>query len=333
MVKIIMSILCSIGLVTKSQGQIDTFNIDNIIGVSNNYYKQGKCEEALPLLEEALLKYTNTSDIHRITGMMMDCYFATNQLDKFFDIINYGHKHGVVYRLPKFFADSLKNYPRYDKILYTNGSLLAIEKSMAKPAYEIVLPDNYVESTKYYLFIVLTKGWRTRQVLIDSYRSPLIKDQFIIAFIHSSDFRGTNFYEWPEDKTKMGSEIEYLYSEITSRYPIDTTKIIIGGMSNAGRMAIYTAFRSHIPISGFVTFCTVNADITDSEIKIANKRNMKGVLVAGKNDKKFFSDSKAMFEKLNNNDFLVRFKPGDFGHEIPTDPYSYIDEAVKFVTE
>ena len=332
MVKRIILIVCFAGLTATCQSQ-NIINIDSVISASNSYLKQGKCEEVLPLLKETLLKCTNASDIHRITGLMIDCYFANDQLDKFFDIIDYGHKHKVVYRFPKFFADSLKGHPQYNKILYTNDSLLAIQKSIAKPVYKIVLPDNYDEGTEYPLFIVLTKGWRTRQVLTDSYRSTLIRDQFIIAFIHSSDFRGTNFYEWPEDEAKMVPEIENLYSEITSKYPIDTTKIIISGMSNAGRMAIYTAFRSHIPVSGFITFCAVNANISNSEIKAANQKNMKGMLVAGKEDKRFFSDSEAMFRKLKSNNFLVRFEPGDFRHEIPSDSYSYIDEAVKFITE
>ena len=332
--KIIISVLCVIGLTTTSQGQtIAAFNVDSIIQISNNYFKQNRYEKALHLLEETLLKCTNSSAIHRITGLMIDYYFTNKQSDNFFSIIDYGHKHDVVYRFPKFFADSLKNCPEYDKALITNDSLLTIQRKIARPAYEVVLPDIYNEGTEYPLFIVLTKGWRTKQILINSYRSPRVRDEFIVAFIHSSDFRGTNFYEWPEDESETMPEIKNLYSEITSKYPIDTTKVIISGMSNAGRMAIHTAFRSQIPVSGFVTFCAVNANISNSEIKAAVQKNIKGMLVAGKEDKRFFSDSEAMFRKLKSNNFLVRFEPGDFRHEIPTDSYSYIDEAVKFITE
>lgn len=86
-------------------------------------------------------------------------------------------------------------------------------------------------------------------------------------------------------------------------------------------------------ISGFVTFCAVNANTADSEIKIANRKNMKGVLIAGKNDKKFFDDSETMYKKLKSNNLLIRFEQGAFGHQIPANSYTYIDEAVKSITE
>ena len=314
--------------ISKGQNHNGT-ELDSIVEITYNYFKQGRCEEAIPLLKETLKKCSGSSEIHRVTSLMMDCYFATSQYDKMFDILNYGNSKSVVYRFPAFYLDSLGNNPVFKEILHKNDSVLLIEKANAKASVEIVLPDNYDRKKEYPLFIVLTKGSRTKKILIDSYRSNRIKEEFIMAFMHSSDFRGTNFYQWHNEKERR-PEIVNMYNEVKSKYTIDTTRIIIGGMSNCGQMAIDMTFRESLPIIGFIAFCPTDAKITDNEILHKSESKIKGAIVAGKSDRRFLKEAETMREIMIKNNFQLIYETGDFGHQIPKDSYLYIDKALNY---
>lgn len=314
--------------ISKGQNYNET-ELDSVVEITYNYFRQGKCEKAIPLLKETLKKCSGSSEIHRITTLMMDCYFATSQYDKMFDILNYGNSKGVVYRFPSFYMDSLSDSPKFKEILHKNDSVLLIEKANAKATVEIVLPDNYDKKKQYPLFIVLTKGSRTKKTLIDSYRSNSIKEEFIMAFMHSSDFRGTNFYQWHNEKERR-PEIENMYNEVKNKYSIDTTKIIIGGMSNCGQMAIDMTFRGSFPIIGFIAFCPTDAKITDIEILHKNGSKIKGAIVAGKSDRRFLKEAETMRDIMIKNNFQLIYEAGNFGHQIPKNSYLYIDKAISY---
>ena len=102
-------------------------------------------------------------------------------------------------------------------------------------------------------------------------------------------------------------------------------------MSNAGQMAVDIVFRGNLPVRGFITFCCTNPKLSDYEISTLKGKNVKGVLIAGINDNKYFNHSVEMHDQLLSSGFDVKLETGNFRHEIPEDSYAFIDNAAEYI--
>jgi len=161
----------------------------------------------------------------------------------------------------------------------------------------------------------------------------LIED-YIFAFLQSSQVFEANCHNWDNLETAR-SDIKELYSEIIKKYPIDTNRVIMPGMSQGGQMAINAAINNIIPVRGFLACCPSKPGSLNKEaVKQAVQRGIRGTILAGERDITLLAEAKeinALFKEMNlEHRFIVI--PG-MGHSIPPNSTEHFQAAAAHILE
>ena len=140
-----------------------------------------------------------------------------------------------------------------DVVVAENKELNARSLANTRATYEIMTPRGYAADKKYPLVLVLHSGsgsilhdktfWKAEQL-------KELQEEFIFAFLQSSQVFETNCYNWNDPETAR-KDICQLYDQIIGKYPIDKDRVILMGMSQGGQTAIDAAIRNTVPARGF----------------------------------------------------------------------------------
>ena len=127
--------------------------------------------------------------------------------------------------------------------------------------------------------------------------------------------------------------IKETYKQIKQKYPIDTTRIIIGGPSAGGMRAATCAFEQIIPVSGLLLAFPVKPhDLDTAKVLNAAKSGLKAVILTGEKDRTFLKGQKEMavtFDKFGLENRFVVFP--FIGHEYPKDFSNQIDISLNYI--
>jgi predicted esterase len=141
-----------------------------------------------------------------------------------------------------------------------------------------------------------------------------------------------NCFNWNDIETAR-NDIKQLYNKIIKKYPIDTTRAIIVGMSQGGQMAIDAAINNIIPVRGFLACCPSKPGGLNKEaVKQAVQRGVRGTILAGERDIALLPEAKeinALFKEMNlEHRFIVI--PG-MGHRIPPNSTEHFQTAAAHI--
>ena len=112
--------------------------------------------------------------------------------------------------------------------------------------------------------------------------------------------------------------------------PVDTGKVLVGGMSAGGMMSLDVVFHNVIPVTGFVVNCpVVPADFEADMADRIRKRGVGGIVIAGEKDWGL-SRQKEMIDAFAKAGVRHRLTviPG-MGHTIPDDFPARLDAALR----
>jgi len=236
-----------------------------------------KYDEAIELLNSIRADFPEND--FEISDWYATIYLDAKQYDKAYDIWTEGHKKGYFYllhpQLPPYKeiaeTDEFRRLSEKDLELRT----AAIEKSKSVKA--IILPEHYDKTKEYPLLIALHGGGSTIKRSKSHWHSEKLNKEFIVMFIQSYRHYNLKKFGWSGGDDRARNDIRNLFDEVVSNYSIDTSSVIIGGVSAGGLMAIDIAVNDVIPIAGFYGICPaepkeLNTE-TASKMKKANLNN------------------------------------------------------------
>ncbi len=225
---------------------------------------------------------------------------------------------------------------------YKDGEVVAEDKELnarslanTKATYEIMTPRDYSPEKKYPLVLVLHGGcgsilhdkmfWKAEQL-------QELEEDYIFAFLQSSQVFDIYCFNWNNIETAR-KDIKQLYNKIIKEYPIDTTGIIIVGMSQGGQMAIDAAVNNIIPVSGFLACCPSKPErLNKDAVKQAVQRGVRGTILAGERDVALLPEAKkinTLFKEMNlEHRFIII--PG-LGHRIPPNSTEHFKAAAAHI--
>ncbi len=289
-------------------------------------------DEIISLLDSIKADYPENG--FEISDWYANAYLSKKQFDKAYSIWESGHGMSYFYllhpQLPPYKeiaeADQFKKLSEKDLQLRNK----ALQKS--KTLKEIVLPNNYDSKNKYPLLIVLHGGRSTIERSIRNWHSEKLNNEFIIMFVQSYRHYNLKKFGWRSGDERAHNDIKALFNETTTEYNIDTAKVIIGGISAGGVMAIDIASNNIIPIAGFLGICP--AEPKGFNVEIANKMKelkLKGYIVAGETD--FYRERQNNMMKIfDETEFPYEFHEiKGMGHEYPKDFEDWIDKGLIFL--
>ncbi len=234
----------------------DTMNYHEVRNEVFVLYNQGKYKEAIAILEN--VKNTFPEQLEAITFNLSILYMRDNQGEKSLNLLKHGLKNGIIYPI---WADDktwspLHQFEEFKEIVKENERLRKEASAKTKPQIEVITPEGYSKEKKekYPLFIAL-HGWGDNITELKQHWTSKILQKHILALVQSSQVVSTHGFGW--DDHQLGKKgVRDMYDKIVEEYPVDTQKVITGGFSQGGILAMDLAILTQKNEKVYMNWCT-----------------------------------------------------------------------------
>jgi predicted esterase len=182
----------------------------------------------------------------------------TGQFEKNLDLWAEGHQKGYFFLLNKG-MDKYKpylEYIQYEALVKKDETLRLASFEKSQTIYEVVLPENPDPAIRFPLLMILHGGGSNMERTRARWKMPsTLKNQYIIAYLQSYRHMDSNTFGWTSSDQRAHRDIRNCLEKIVDQYPVDTTQVILCGMSSGGTMAFDVAFNRIITVRGIIAFC------------------------------------------------------------------------------
>ena len=296
-------------------------------------YTQERFAEAAEILEGALELYPD--------NVMANCFnlalmrLRLEEYDRSIEALEYGLDHGIWYGDYQLLGedwDPLKDRPSWRAFERRNAEAKAVEQAQVEGRLEVVVPDGYLPSRRYPVFIALHGGGENIDAFMPQWTSSVLREQFIVVFPQSTQLVAMNGYNWTNDIELSLREIEEAYEEVVRTLPVDTDEVIVGGFSSGGVASLEVVLRDVLPVRGFVVLCPAMPEGFTAEAAMAAKeRGIRGTLLTTEMDGRVDQQrrmAEIMLEVGLSHEFYIT---PNVGHWYPDDLGERIDHAVAHI--
>ena len=296
-------------------------------------YKEKKYDEAVAILEGALKQFPD--HVHANTYNLALMYVQVGDPEKAWEALEYGLERGVWYGKYDFankMWESLRELEGFSAFERKNEGRRKEAQKAVERKLEVFMPENQVRGEKYPLFIALHGGGENIEGFIPEWTSPLLKKEFIVAYPQSSQIITMNGYNWTEDMELTKKEIGEVYEKVVEKFPVDTSRVIIGGFSSGGVASLEVVLDNTIPAVGFVALCPAKPeDFTADRVRASKERGIRGTLITTEMDNRL-PDQKAMAEIMKAQGLEHKFiVTPNIGHWYPENLAGMIDAAIAHI--
>lgn len=230
------------------------------------------------------------------------------------------------------FFKPFEKYDRFHRLAEEDRRLREVADEKSKSIVKVVLPDQPLHGEKLPLFIALHGDGSSIEKTQRYWKSGKLESEFIVAFIQSYLHSGMKSYGWLRHDPRARQEIRRCFKDVVNQYPVDKERVIIGGVSAGGMMAIDVAINHVIPTAGFIGVCPGKPqEFDNSRVSAAREDRTKGVIIGGEDDY-YLPYQREMVHVFKQERFPHEFIviPG-MGHAYPEDFSSHIDKAIEFI--
>ena len=257
------------------------------------------------------------------------------QYDRGVKALLYGMERGIWYGLYDFTLalwDPYRERPAFQDLMKKNDQMRQEAQSRARPELKVEIPEGYSEDHEYPLFIALHGGGETMAAFSRHWRSAALENEFIVAYLQSSQVVSMDGFGWTEDLSLAKKEILEAYRRILKEYRVDGDRILIGGFSSGGVAALMVTLDEVLPVTGFVVLCPARPEgFTAEKVRASAQRGIRGVLLTTEMDQRL-EDQRAMAVLMAQEGFPCDFVvTPDIGHWYPEDLDRRIDQAIAHV--
>ncbi len=278
---------------------------------------------AIRLLEEAYSAIRNPIEqFDLIYQELSPRYAANGQFEECLRLLRNGHDQGLFFPIelgdqprPTFLSE-LANLDGFGDFFQENERRVTKAQASAATEYYVQLPTDYSSRNTYPLLFILHGAWGHIPGLVEEWQAPVLRSDYLVAYVQGIRMRG------PYTRSFEGrdlSNIVEVFREITERYPVDTSRVIIGGQSAGASRAESLAFEELIPARGLILAFPGMSDFSDEAVRKAAERGMRVSILAGENDRGI-ERQKAMAVRFDQNGLPNRFiVSSETGHWFPKD--------------
>jgi len=195
-----------------------------------------------------------------------------------------------------------------------------------------VTPEGFVKNQEYPLFIALHGGNSNIANFKEVWVSETMNDEFITAYIQSSQVESMDGFGWTGDIEITRKQIQKTYQEITREYSIDEKEVIIGGFSSGGVAALDISFANTLSVAGFIALCPAKPDsYNEANLLDARERGVRGTILTTEMDPRL-EVQKETVKMLESSGLKYRFVvTPNIGHWFPENLSALIDDAIEHI--
>jgi predicted esterase len=263
-------------------------------------------------------------------------YVLLGKNEKSLQTLAEGLTKGAIW-LPSFLEEGfqgLKDHPRFLEILELTRKRFSHYKDLDQAELLVRTPKNYSTSTQYPLLLVFHGRFDCNAANDIHWRNIIEHKEIFLALLQSSQMQSVNNFVW-DDENKAFKDFRRALTILVGRYPIDTSRIVLAGVSQGSELALValfsgltaaTKFISVIPAFGGFSYQLIEKDSLRNK-----KKNIRGCFIVGEQDSRF-SRTETYFELLRENGVDCKlFSYPELGHQIPDDFNQVLKKAVDFV--
>jgi phospholipase/carboxylesterase len=219
----------------------------------------------------------------------------------------------------------------FQKVLERNQEALIEAEKNAHMVVDVDLPQDYEESKEYPLFLALHGGGENLEEFKPRWASERLEKEFIVAYVQSSQVATMTGFHW-QDTVVTARELDLAYRQVTEKYPVDESRVLIGGFSSGGFASLVTSIRGDLPVCGFVVLCPEPPDfLTDEEIQGAKERGVRGTLLTTERDRRI-ERQRTLMDRMRDAGLQYQYwVTPDIGHWYPDDLGQRIDQAIAHI--
>lgn len=296
-------------------------------------YQQKKLEEAADLLEWAITRFPDHLEANAFNLALI--YGQLKEYNKGIKILKYAFDRGVWFDANLFNQEvwaPVSEKEEFKEMLARNEALRQKAQRHTKPEILVLTPEKYNRHKKYPLFIALHGGGGNIEEFRKVWKSKKLENEFITAYLQSSQIVSMNGYSWTEDIERAKREIADAFFKIIKNYSVNQNEVIIGGFSSGGVAALEVSLSNVFPVTGFVVLCPAKPEsFTSENVREAKARGLRGTLLTSEMDPRL-SVQKEMAEVFESKGFPLQFVvTPNIGHWFPEDIEVKIDQAIDHI--
>jgi len=328
----ILFFYCGVNLTIGICQNYEILTYDDFERTVNNLEQEEKYIESIELTKNVLQLFPD-----KRFELIKELEFLNKKTERYQDNLvlwKEGHSNGFFFLLNK----QMKQYEPYlsfvefDSLVINDIKLRSQALEKSKSIYEVFLPNNYSTNTQYPLLLILHGGGSNIDKAKQRWKiDDKIESQFIVVFLQSYRHYDSKTFGWRSLDSRAHQELKGIYNEVVENYLVDKSRILIGGTSAGGTMAIELALNQIIPATGVIGFCPGKPQ----ELIINNdrKKDIKIFMLGGELDY-YLQKQKELAEIFTNEQ--INFKHiivTGMEHEFPSDYEMVIKDALLYINQ
>lgn len=306
-------------------------NYELLINKISEMEANGQYHEAFQLIAECERKYPDKwFEISKEKKYLNE---QMNLLNKNLELFKEGHKRGFFYLL----HPDLPQYKEYvqlkgfDTLCLIDLELRKLAMEASETIYEINVPDKYKHNDKYPLMIIFHGGGSSLNSVKKHWHSEWLNTNFIKVYLQSYRHYDSKTFGWRSGDKRADNDIREIFHKICTEYPVDTSRVVLAGISAGATYAIDVALRKVIPATGLLVFCPGLPQHVSENKTQESEVQPKTYMVAGEND--YYRERQLQlidyFEKTK---VPVKYTViEEMGHQYPEKESFYIDQGIQFI--
>jgi predicted esterase len=296
-------------------------------------YEQGDYSEALGLLERVATRFPQQGLMyHWKMCLSARAGRPSEAIQVFQDALDHGYWYPKALIREDEDLQSLQGMPEYEELVTVSLERAAELGAGGKPELLVVPPD--ASATGHApLLIGLHGNSQNARLAADDWRE-LHQRGWMLALPQSSEPLTADAYMW-DDFDRGAAEVEGLCAPILEPQSVDSSRIILGGFSAGGGLAIRLALAGTLKARGFLVIGPYLRDLQTLTPYLETARNngIRGYIVMGLREP---DDGRELMSRttayLRENGIpCVLDEHADLGHAFPPDFPQVLDKALDFL--
>jgi predicted esterase len=231
---------------------------------------------------------------------------------------------------------SLQDLPEFNRLVEISETRRQAAQAASKPLLlTLPLPK---DATPPLPMLLALHGNATNAPASVEYWESAVHQGWLTALPQSSQVSGPEAFVW-NDLELGADEIKTHYQGLSEKHPVDSAKVVVGGFSKGGEMAIWLVLKEVIPMAGFIAVNPGGPFIQEIENWLPlleackTLTDLRGFFLVGENDANI-ENIKALHKMLNSHELTCDLVVApEIGHDFPADFDQILARALEFVTK
>jgi len=253
------------------------------------YYEQGKYADALRLTEALAREFPDRSVN---TAYWRMCLLAVlGRKDDSLHVMEEAVAGGLWWAEGRLRDETdlkdLQGNPEFERLVSVCAQRYKAARGRAKPGLTLLEPDDPITTPAPLLMV-----FHGRDGSADRERhhwESACGQGWLVALAQSSQVGSLDAYVW-DDVELARSEIRGHFNLLQEKYPLDASRIVLGGFSQGSGIAMLSALTGDVPAAGFIAVApgrVINMDDLPALAEAAKGRALQGVILAGRKDPRY----------------------------------------------